>query len=314
MRRSTLAFASGLVAASVVATLVAVVRDPRAPSASNLVDASQASAPEPRPAPSADPRPARPDQTVDLPIPAQDEQPPSSSSSDRDPHRAMPAPSEAEVFAHLRKLATQDVQDGYSLLLEHLDILPQEREELVALLIEMQIEGTSWSSTSPGFEKRARTISEQERHDRIATVIGNRKLASLLALEQNRVAYWETQQITKLLRRHETPLSEAQRDGVFAILVGVRNRYPLAIPAELDRRSLEHLELTLAHLDDVSRHVVELAPSVLSPTQVVHLFDAYQAMSDDRANSVEQQKKRKAGRSPEDLSWSFPALWSNRIP
>jgi hypothetical protein len=61
-------------------------------------------------------------------------------------------------------------------------------------------------------------------------------------------------------------------------------------------------------------NLVELAPSVLSPTQVVHLFDAYQAMSDDRANSVEQQKKRKAGRSPEDLSWSFPALWSNRIP
>jgi hypothetical protein len=185
---------------------------------------------------------------------------------------------------------------------------------LEAVLIDMQVEST-WSATST-FEIRGREIPQQERYDRIAAAIGDHKLVEFLALHENIRAYWETTQIARLLRRKDLPLTETQREGMFNILVEVHTRYPFEEPpAELDRQSDEYMEQMLTQTDDVDRHVVELAPSVLSPTQAAHLFNAYDFMSRDRRSDVERQKKRRAAGDPLYLhaGWTTPGRWPAEV-
>ena len=235
---------------------------------------------------------------------------PNSPNDSRGTARRGPERDEATTRADIRKSATEEVQESYSLLLEDLTLTPEEREALVALLIELRIDGT-WARGST-WEIRGREIPERERHDRIAAVVGAQKLQEFLALEKNLNAYWETQQIARLLRRRGVPLAETQRTGMFEILADVNARYPYTRPPpELDVNSDEYIEHTLWQLDEFDRHVIELAPSVLSPTQVVHVFNAYEAMSRDRISSVETQKKRR----DEDPKWPkggwfTPARWN----
>jgi hypothetical protein len=99
---------------------------------------------------------------------------------------------------------------------------------------------------------------------------------------------------------------------MFDILVDVHERYPFTKPAAPDERSEEWIDEMLGQLDDTDRHVVELAPSVLSPTQVAYLFRAYDHMSRERIDLVEWQKNRKADRPDEDFGWMTPGRWSWR--
>mgnify|MGYP003576644304 FL=1 len=217
---------------------------------------------------------------------------------------------EATVRADIRKHATEDVRDSYALLLEDLTLTPEERKDLVALLIEMQIEGV-WSRGRT-WEIRGREIPALERYERIAAVIRDQKLLAFVELEQNRQAYWETTQIARLMRRKDVPLTEKQLDGVFDMVVEVNARYPYRPPpTELDRNSAEYIEFVLTETDELDRHVVELATSVLSPTQVVHLFNAYDFMSRDRRSDVERQKKRRAAGDPlyTKVGWVTPGRW-----
>jgi hypothetical protein len=214
----------------------------------------------------------------------------------------------------MRKQATQDIRLSYSLLLEHLDVPPEQREGLEAVLIDMLVEGM-WTGTST-FEIRGREIPLQERYERLAAVVGDQKLLEFLALEENVRAYGETALIARLLRRKDVPLTQTQRDGVLDILVEVHARYPYEEPpAELDRRSDEYIDHRLKQLDDVDRHVVELAPSVLSPTQVAYLFGAYDYMSRERRSDVERQKERKAAGDPLFMrfGWTTPGRWPAEV-
>ncbi|HZW59327.1 MAG TPA: hypothetical protein VFE85_03445, partial [Woeseiaceae bacterium] len=55
------------------------------------------------------------------------------------------------------------------------------------------------------------------------------------------------------------------------------------------------------------RLVLELAPSVLSPEQVQHLFERYQALSYEWAAALEVQRKQLAGNPNEKrLLWYPP--------
>jgi hypothetical protein len=213
---------------------------------------------------------------------------------------------EATARERMRQSATEEIRDEYALLLEDLPLGAQEKADLVDLLIEMRIEGT-WSG-----EIRGRTISDQERYERIAAVIGDQKLVALIALEENRQAYWETTQIARLLRRKNRPLTEKQRDGVFEILVEVGARYPhTPPPADVDNDSVEWIEHILMQYDEHDRHVIELAPSVLSQDQVVRLFAQYQSMSRERIASVERAKKLKAEQPGKFPGWFFtPGSWN----
>jgi hypothetical protein len=309
MRRAIFLLAAGLAAAAIAGAFVYDPRSQRAASDTRS-EPAQAFADQPIQIPAADSELGPSDPAPNQRTLAPDEHLPNSRVDDR--ARKRQPPDEATARADMRKSATQQIQEAYSLLLEDFALLPREQEDLVALLIEMQTEGM-WTWTQTG-QIRGREIPEQERHERIAAAIGEQKLQEFLALEENLNAYWETQQIARWLRQRGAPLAETQRDGVFEILVEVRGRYPVTPPpTEIDPRSDEYIDHRLRQTDEFDRHVVELAPSVLSPTQVVHLFNAYEAMSRDRISDVEMQKKRKAAGDPiyQDAGWMTPGRWSS---
>jgi hypothetical protein len=180
---------------------------------------------------------------------------------------------------------------------------------LVTVLAELQVDA-AWIGGQDGeWLKRGRTIGARERHERIAAAIGERKLDELLVLEVNLASYSETQDIASLLRRKQVPLTETQRDGLFEILVEVRDRYPDTDP-DVDHRSLEYIDQRVAEMDDFDRHVIELAPSVLSATQVARLSEEYQWMARQRIDSIEMQKKRRIERPDDDVGWAMPARWN----
>jgi hypothetical protein len=317
MRRATLVLASSLAAAALAGALIYSVGSrpdsPGPPAASRAVEVIHPEATQRQPTSSAETEPNVSALEPTEGTVAQDAQSPNPPADDRATRRRSGPPrDEATVFADLRKHAIQDIQQSYSLLLDDLDLTPEEREDLVAVLVELQVE-SAWSGSRDGeYQKRGRTIGPQERHERIAAAIGDAKLDEFLLLEQNSSAYAETQQIASLLRRKDAPLTETQRERMFEILVEVRDRYPMEPPAELASRSVEYIDHRMRQLDDFDRHVVELAPSVLSATQVAHLFEAYQRMSRERTDFVEMQKKRRAERPDEDVGWMYPARWNPR--
>jgi len=300
MRRGTLVFASSLAAAAVVGALVYL----RSQSPSSPAEADRSSTVQPQPT-----SPADVVQDVSAGAPneattASDEHSPSEPVEERSARRGPPV-DEATQREWDRKAALEDVVVGYLLLLEDLDLPKQDLKDLIALLAEMHTE-SAWTSY-----QRGRKIGEQERWDRIAAVIGPEKLEQFLALEQNQAAYHETYQIALLLQRRGAPTTPAQRDDMFDILVDVRAQYPVTSPPEeLDPNSAEYMAYRLRQMDDFDRHVIELAPSVLSPTQVAYLFQAYDRMSRERIDLFEWQKKMKAGRSGKDLGWMTPARWN----
>jgi hypothetical protein len=301
MRRATFVLASVL-AAAVVAALLLYDRDSLRPS--TAAQSGQTEAVQPQQTPSAATERNRLDTASKEEAAAQNQQPPSSNVNDEIRRQRRPQLDEATLREEDRKSALNDVVIGYWLLLEDLDLPKQDALDLIALLADMQTE-QGWTSY-----QRGRTIGEQERSDRISAVIGQQKLEQFLALEKNEPAYWETYQIALLLQRRGVPTTSTQRDGMFDILVDVRAQYPFTSPpADIDPNSDEWIAYRLRQTDDFDRHVIELAPSVLSATQVAHLFNAYDAMARERLSTVEIQKRTRAG-DPNWKGWVTPARWN----
>jgi hypothetical protein len=314
MRRATLLAVSTLAAAAIAGALLyrpgSRPDNPGSVPASSAVEVVPPQATQSPPAAAAETEP-----NVSAPEPSGDVAAQSARSADPPGYseairRRGPPRDEATILADLRKLARQDLQQTYSLLLDDLELTPRQREDFIAVLVELHVE-SAWTGDPGGFQKRGRTIFPQERQDRIAAAIGDEKLDEFLVLEVNLGAYWETQQIASLLRRKGLPLTKTQRDGVFEILIEVRDRYPQTEP-DVDSESPEYIEHQLAQMDDFDRHVVELAPSVLAATQVAHLFDEYQWMARQRIDLVELQKERRAERPGRGVGWTVPARWNPR--
>jgi len=235
---------------------------------------------------------------------APDERPPKERVDERSARRWPPV-DEATQRERDRRYALDEVKIAYTLLFKDLGLAEQDQKDLIALLVDMQTE-KAWTSY-----QRGRTISQQERSDRISAVIGAEKLERFLALEENGPAYYETYQIALLLQRRGVPTTPAQRDEMFDILVDVRAQYPMTSPPEeLDRNSAEYMAHVLRQTDDFDRHVIELAPGALSPTQVAYLFQAYDRMSRERIDLFERQKRMKADRPDQNIGWVSPARWN----
>jgi hypothetical protein len=182
MRRGTLVLASSLAAG----TVAVLVYAPRSQPPSTPVAASRSSTAAAQRQPTS-PTEARQDESVAAPEEAtatSDEQSPNEPVDERSARRRAPD-DEATERERDRKSALDEVRIGYTLLFEDLDLPEQDKKDLVALLVEMRMEAT-WTDY-----QRGRTISEQERSDRISAVIGQQKLEQFLALEKNGRAYWK---------------------------------------------------------------------------------------------------------------------------
>ena len=186
----------------------------------------------------------------------------------------------------------------YSLLLEHLGLTPIEKDALLSLLIEYRIAGM-WTPYKDG-----KTIDMEERSKGIAAIIGDIKLEQFLALERNLNSYWEVQKIGSLLGQNSVPITDTQRDELLKILIETHDQEAKP-PSGVERDSIEYLEYRLIQMDEYERHVLELAPSVLSTMQVVYLHDQYQYLSYNRTDSLERQRKQQA----DDTTEPPPCCW-----
>lgn len=211
----------------------------------------------------------------------------------------------AEDEAFIREEATRSVSEAYSLLFDHLELDSREKDDLFSLLVEDYIAST-WTEY-----KRGETIDKEDQSKRIAAIIGEDKLQEFRALEQNIGSYWEVQKISSLFERNGVPITGTQRDKLLTILIETKSQNKPKPPLDAERRSIEYLEYRLSQMDEYQRHVLELAPSVLSPEQVVLLFEQYQYMSYQRADALELQKQRRADHPTEDHPLAYPAPWSN---
>jgi hypothetical protein len=208
----------------------------------------------------------------------------------------------------VREDSTQDIRNWYSLLLEHLDLTPSEKEALIAFLIEDLIAKTRTPYAS------GIGMDEQERSNRIAAIIGDSKLQQFLALARNLSSYRDVARVGLVFQEKGAPLTDAQQDGMLKIFVEVRDQLEWMPPADVERRSIEGLEHRLTQEDDFDRLVLELAPVVLSPKQVQYLFERYQALSYWRAASLERQRKARTDNPTEDLPLGYPSRSNLNIP
>lgn len=236
--------------------------------------------------------------------------PPRSTGSAPQPavRKDLSAPNPADINAAREQLseeANHAIRAVYPLLIRDLGLTPEEKEGLLSLLIELRIAGTwTWDSRGRTIHE-GEEIGEQERANRIAAIIGEQKLQQFLARERNLFFYGEVYRIGSLLHRHGVPLADSQRDGMLKILLEVKERYWAKPPGDIERSSIEYLEYVLAQRGEFQRHVMELAPSVLSAGQVRYLFQQYQDLSYERAAALERQKE--AAAKGDDGPWSYPA-------
>ena len=224
-----------------------------------------------------------------------------------DANRAPVDHSDALKWA--RENATRLVRRNYAVLLERLELTTQQQDALLALLTQ-DLLGTAYTYDHGTIVRQGAKRSEEDRSKDIATIIGDLKLKEFLALERNLTAYSEASRIASLLEQNGVPTTSSQRDKLVTILAETRNQYIGAVTTKAtdqEGRSLEYLEKELAKYSEYERHVVELAPAVLTPEQVVYLDKQYQYLSNQRANSLEQQRKQRAdGTLPADSHWWFP--------
>jgi hypothetical protein len=210
----------------------------------------------------------------------------------------------------VREKVIRDTDRIYSLLFTHLGLTAQEKDALLAFLVEVQLAGTDATYRRDGtiYRHRGEKMDPDERANRIAVIIGDAKLEQFLTLERSLASYSEAGSIAALLKTRGAPVNDTQRDGLFRVLVETRDQYLTTTPlSDLETKSLEHLEQLLTQINEYERHVMELAPSVLSADQVVYLHERYQYMAYRRADALELQRKQRAnGTIAGDSLWWYP--------
>ena len=206
-----------------------------------------------------------------------------------------------------REAEARDVHETYTLLLEELDLTLEEQEELLALLVDVRLSGMVVRHVGdPGPVRLGTPISDAERSDRIAAIIGSIELQRFLVLERNVERYRQTYRIAENLERRGVPLSEAQSDGLFNILVETGGQVSeMRPPSGVELGSREFIEWTLAGISERERHVIALAASVLSPEQVVYLDEIYQRCTYERNYDLQRQLSRGDSRSGGDFRFTW---------
>ena len=286
MRRTTVVL--GLVSSIVVAVLVAVAYNVDFPDSSGVFEPERGGAEQAQ-------QPSPADTTADESAAIAAPQRPSDDGEQRTVTEALTDTDRDPSTSHLvdedrkrvRESATREVQEVYSLLLEHLGLTANEKDALLAFLIEDKISRTTTRYS------RGKAMNAQERANDIAAIIGDAKLQEFLALEQNLNSYLEVQRVASGLRRDGMPLTDAQQDDYLKILLDVRNRDVIS-NVDTEPGSIEQLKQTLAQMDENERLIMELAPSVLSSSQVEWLFERYQHWSYQRAQALQDQIRARA--------------------
>ena len=219
-------------------------------------------------------------------------------------------PSEDDLEAELKWLredTTKNVLITYSLMFRHLGLTESEQQALVEFLTEVWM--SRITSRTSMTDDNPEPIGEEDRQVGIASIIGDAKLKQFLILERNRAEYRETWRVSELLQSNDVPLNDVQQDQLLEILVQVRGQEQAVANPDAEPGTIEAIESQMATMDEYERLVLELAPSVLSVTQVELLYERYQAFSIKRADLLEKQKKSRANDTADD---DFPLVYPSR--
>jgi hypothetical protein len=202
----------------------------------------------------------------------------------------------------LREKTTNDVLVTYSQIFRHLGLTTAEKDALTDFLVEV------WMSETIMANYRPEPIEEVDRQAGIAAIIGDAKLEQLLGLERNRAEYREAGHVAIFLQTNAVPLTDVQQDQLLEILTHVRGREQAAANPNVKKGTVEAIESQTTTMDEYERLVLELAPSVLTSRQMELFFDRYQALSYQRAQILETQKKTRANEDEEDdFPLGYPA-------
>lgn len=207
----------------------------------------------------------------------------------------------AADLERLRDDAEQEIPKDYSLLFNHLELTQSEKQELSSLLVELRVASTYTPC------KQGTKAHPQDRSEMIEAIIGPQKLARFLSLNQNMYEYGEIKFVDCVLNNNESPLTDAQRDRLFEIIVEIAAREEKLPGADAERRSIEYLEYRLAELNERTRLFLELAASELSAEQFGYLFDEYQRLSYRQADALERQKRARLDPNQDPLPLHYPA-------
>jgi hypothetical protein len=287
----------GVAAVAVAAIAISFVRDAASYRRPGTINSEQAQEPQPLTrALSADTRPSRP--TVASP-------PATAGAASLSP--VVPAsleprkpPSRYRGAEAARERITQEVDGSYSLLFRHVGLSQEEQEAIRALLIDLKMDDVRVAYEG------GRDVSERERSDKIAAIIGVSRAQEFLRLEYDIVRYSEVAGIGSLLEQRGFPLTDIQRDALLKILVEADAWQKPSLSPDLDRSSIEYLEHLITLNNERERHVIELAPSVLASKQVLALFDHYQYLGARRSAAFERQKQARLDNPANDAPLFMP--------
>lgn len=214
---------------------------------------------------------------------------------------------EEDILRNTRDSAVRETREAYALLLAELELTPQEEEDLLALFVEVRMSNT-WvhQFSNPGPVRLGTPISDSERSDRIAAVIGRDKLQRFLVLESDLSEYRQTYRIAANFERRGVPLTKGQSDGLFNILVETGDQASeMKSPPGVEPGSREFIEFTLAWLSERERNVIALAASVLSPEQVIYLDEIYQRCTYERNYHLQRQPNQRDNLSGGELPFTW---------
>jgi hypothetical protein len=194
----------------------------------------------------------------------------------------------------------------YSLLLDDLELSMEEREAVLAFLIEERVTDmvNDWlSMNDPGFSPEK--TSTTDRATGLADIVGDLRAQQFLEHEEHVQDYSEVYKVSSMLEVNEAPLSDLQLDQLLKIRIDVRSQHSFEPQAE--RGSMEFVEQRLALIDEYERLVMELIPSILSTEQAELIFQRYQQVSYQRSSALELQQRRRSQDPDDDTPVWYPA-------
>ena len=206
-----------------------------------------------------------------------------------------------ETLATLKKIVGNEMERRYGLLIDDLEMSKEKKQALLDLLIEVSVANTKTNYNT------GNSVTEEERSKRIADVIGQEGLTSFLDLEKRKAAYFEVQKFQSMFESNNQPLSVEQRHGLLDIIEEARNVVRQEVTSATGSSPSGRADLHRMKWGEYHRHLMELAPSVLSKQQVVLLDRRLSNQRHAIDSAIEQYETKIAnGADPEKTRLVLP--------
>jgi hypothetical protein len=224
--------------------------------------------------------------------------------AERTPGLKPSPPNEAKARETLLDVAQTETVNAYGQLVKDLKLSQEVEDSLLDVLTKIKA-----GEMSNRFQQGT-PADPEDKARQVAKAIGGDKAREFFEREKQMPAYWELGQLSTLLSQNGAPLTEIQRAGLFDLLGSLMTEYTAGANGEEARgvEPLKQLEKQLKRKDEYERHLLEQAPSVLTQKQVGLMFDQFEYRSEQRANAINIQERRRAEHPDEKVPIWSPAI------